>query len=35
MDMVSVLTDAENDTEAAKQFKNIQTSLITFNTYFQ
>jgi CRISPR/Cas system CSM-associated protein Csm2 small subunit len=35
MDMVSVLTDEENDTEAAKQFKNIQTSLITFNTYFQ
>ncbi len=35
MDMVSVLTDAENDTEAAKQFKNIQASLITFNTYFQ
>lgn len=35
MDIVSVLTDAQNDTEAAKQFKNIQTSFITFNTYFQ
>ena len=35
IDMVKELSDAKNETEAEKQFKNIQNSFKTFNQYFQ
>jgi hypothetical protein len=35
IDLVKELSDAKNQTEAAKQFRNIQTSFSTFNQYFQ
>lgn len=35
IDLVKELSEAKDDTKAAKQFKNIQTSFTTFNQYFQ
>ena len=35
IDLVKELSENEDQTEAAKQFQNIQTSFITFNQYFQ
>ncbi len=35
IDIVEELLKAKDETEAAKQFKNIQTSFTTFNQYFQ
>ncbi len=35
IDMVKELSEAEDETEASKQFENIQTSFKTFNQYFQ
>ena len=35
IDMVKGLSEAKDETEASKQFKNIQTSFTTFNQYFQ
>lgn len=35
IDLVTVLSDAKDETEAAKQFENIQSSFKTFNQYFQ
>ncbi len=35
IDMVDELANAKDETQAAKQFNKIQTSFITFNTYFQ
>jgi TolA-binding protein len=35
IDLVTELSKAQNETEAAKQFENIQTSFRTFNQYFQ
>ncbi|MBK9928918.1 MAG: hypothetical protein IPP04_03490 [Saprospiraceae bacterium] len=35
IDLVKELSEAKDETEAAKQFENIQTSFTTFNQYFQ
>jgi hypothetical protein len=35
IDVVKELSEAKDETEASKQFKNIQTSFTTFNQYFQ
>lgn len=35
IDMVKELSEAKDESEASKQFRNIQTSFITFNQYFQ
>ena len=35
IDMVKKLSEAKDETESSKQFKNIQTSFTTFNQYFQ
>ena len=35
IDLVKELSEAKDETEASKQFKNIQTSFTTFNLYFQ
>ena len=35
IDLVAELSDAKAETEAAKQFENIQNSFITFNQYFK
>ena len=35
IDTVNDLSKAQDETEAAKYFENIQASFITFNTYFQ
>lgn len=35
IDMVNELSAAKDDTEASKQFVNIQISFTTFNQYFQ
>jgi hypothetical protein len=35
MDMVKELSNAKDETEATKQFVNIQSSFTTFNQYFQ
>ncbi|MBK9048652.1 MAG: hypothetical protein IPL74_18865 [Bacteroidetes bacterium] len=35
IDLVTELSEAKDETEAAKQFENIQTSFTTFNQYFQ
>ena len=35
IDMVKELSEAKDETEASKQFRNIQTSFTTFNQYFQ
>lgn len=35
IDLVKELSEAKDETEAAKQFENIQTSFSTFNQYFQ
>ena len=35
IDLVKELSENEDQTEAAKQFENIQTSFKTFNQYFQ
>lgn len=35
IDMVNELSEAKDDTEASKQFDNIQISFTTFNQYFQ
>lgn len=35
IDMVKELSEAKDETEAEKQFQNIQTSFTTFNQYFQ
>ena len=35
IDMVKELSEAKDETEAEKQFHNIQTSFTTFNQYFQ
>lgn len=35
IDMVKELSEANNETEASEQFKNLQTSFSTFNQYFQ
>lgn len=35
IDLVKELSEAKDETEASKQFKNIQTSFTTFNRYFQ
>lgn len=35
IDMVEELSNAQDDTQAAKQFSKIQNSFITFNKYFQ
>jgi hypothetical protein len=35
MDLVKELSEAKDETEAFKKFKNIQTSYTTFNQYFQ
>ncbi|MBK9328772.1 MAG: hypothetical protein IPM95_05495 [Sphingobacteriales bacterium] len=35
IDLVKELSEAKDETEAAKQFENIQTSFNTFNQYFQ
>ena len=35
IDLVKELSEAKNETEATKQFENIQISFTTFNQYFQ
>lgn len=35
IDLVKQLSEAKNETEATKQFENIQISFKTFNQYFQ
>ena len=35
IDLVKELSEAKDETEALKQFKNIQISFTTFNQYFQ
>ena len=35
IDLVKELSEANNETEAEKQFENIQNSFTTFNQYFQ
>ena len=35
IDLVKELSEAKDETEASKQFENIQNSFITFNQYFQ
>ncbi|HOY40859.1 MAG TPA: hypothetical protein PLX60_03285 [Chitinophagales bacterium] len=35
IDLVKELSEAKDETEAEKQFQNIQTSFNTFNQYFQ
>ena len=35
IDLVKELSEAKKETEAEKQFQNIQTSFTTFNQYFQ
>jgi TolA-binding protein len=35
IDIVKELSEAKDETEASKLFKNIQTSFTTFNQYFQ
>lgn len=35
IDLVKELSEAKDETEAEKQFQNIQTSFTTFNQYFQ
>ena len=35
IDIVKELSEAKSETEASKQFRNIQTSFTTFNQYFQ
>jgi len=35
IDLVKELSEVKDETEAAKQFENIQTSFTTFNQYFQ
>jgi len=35
IDLVKELSEAKVETEASKQFENIQTSFTTFNQYFQ
>jgi hypothetical protein len=35
IDLVKELLEAKDETEASKQFENIQTSFTTFNQYFQ
>lgn len=35
IDLVTELSEAKDETEASKQFENIQTSFTTFNRYFQ
>lgn len=35
IDLVKELSEAKDETEAEKQFQNIQTSFTTFNKYFQ
>jgi len=35
IDMVKELSEAKDETEASKQFENIQISFTTFNQYFQ
>jgi septal ring factor EnvC (AmiA/AmiB activator) len=35
IDLVKQLSETQDETEAAKQFQNIQTSFTTFNQYFQ
>ncbi len=35
IDMVKELSEAKDETEASKQFENIQFSFTTFNQYFQ
>ena len=35
IDLVKELSEAKDEIEASKQFKNIQTSFTTFNLYFQ
>lgn len=35
IDLVKELSEAKDDAEATKQFKNIQSSFTTFNQYFQ
>lgn len=35
IDIVKKLSEAKNENDALKQFKNIQTSFTTFNQYFQ
>lgn len=35
IDVVEEFSEAKNETEAANQFKNIQTSFTIFNQYFQ
>ncbi|MBK7231288.1 MAG: hypothetical protein IPH93_03195 [Saprospiraceae bacterium] len=35
IDLVKELSETKNETEASKQFQNIQTSFTTFNQYFQ
>ena len=35
IDLVKEFSEAKDETEAAKQFENIQTSFTTFNRYFQ
>jgi hypothetical protein len=35
IDMVKELSEAKDETEASKQFENIQISYTTFNQYFQ
>ena len=35
IDMVKELSEAKDESVASKQFRNIQTSFITFNQYFQ
>ncbi len=35
IDLVKEFSEAKDETEASKQFKNIQTSFTTFNQYFK
>jgi hypothetical protein len=35
IDLVKELSEAKDETEASKQFENIQISFTTFNQYFQ
>ncbi|MBK9526199.1 MAG: hypothetical protein IPO39_16060 [Bacteroidetes bacterium] len=35
IDLVKELSEAKDETEASKQFQNIQTSFTAFNQYFQ
>ena len=35
IDLVKELSEAKDETEASKQYENIQTSFTTFNQYFQ